>query len=403
MHDTLTAKAVRDLRPRDGGRDLLVFDNELPGFGVRVHPSGVKSYFWNSRQGRLSLGDVRNMRLEQARDLAREYKAMARRGINVRRHLRDEREANEAGERRSQLTLHSAFKEYARIREGGIGGVKQWTKASSKAYGAAWKWIDQEFGLVHPADITPPEWVAMLAEHREKHPAMAKTMRALMQGLYAWLSTQSRHAPDVTSNPLREIPGYALPARYSYFKPADLARLYRAAESASDVFETVAIRLLILTARRRSEIEELRWDEIDFAERVITIPKERTKTGREDAFPMTERMVALLEAVPRQNGPYVFSRNGGHRAIKLNLKRTRALLGEVPDHTGEDWRFHDFRRSLGTAIDNADGAHNEKEIMLSHSLGALDKTYSRSHRLGIKRKWLEWWDAQICGDADAQR
>ena len=326
MHATLTAKAVRDLRPRDEGRDLLVFDNELPGFGVRVHPSGVKSYFWNSRQGRLSLGDVRNMRLEQARDLAREYKAMARRGINVRRHLREEKEANEAGERRSQLTLQSAFEEYARIREGGIGGVKPWTKASSKAYGAAWKWIDQEFGSVHPADITPPEWVAMISEHREEHPAMAKTMLALMKGLYAWLSTQSRHAQDVTGNPVRDISIAALPARQSYFTPADLTRLYRAAESASDVFETVAIRLLVLTARRRSEIEELRWGEIDFAERVITIPKERTKTGREDAFPMTAQMVSLLEAVPRQNGPYVFSRNGGHRAVKLNLKRARALV-----------------------------------------------------------------------------
>jgi hypothetical protein len=128
----LTAKLIRDLSPKAG--DLYVSDLELPGFGVRVHPSGNKSFFWNSRQGRLSLGDVRNMRLEQARDLAREYKAMARRGINVRRHLRAEREANEALERRSQLTLQSAFDEYARLREGGIAGVKPWTKASSKAY-----------------------------------------------------------------------------------------------------------------------------------------------------------------------------------------------------------------------------------------------------------------------------
>ena len=65
MRQTLTAKIIRGLRP-EPGRDVFVFDMELPGFGVRVHPSGNKSYFWKSRQGRLSLGDVRNQRLEQA-------------------------------------------------------------------------------------------------------------------------------------------------------------------------------------------------------------------------------------------------------------------------------------------------------------------------------------------------
>jgi integrase len=402
MHATLSSKVVRDLSPRPDGGDLLVFDNELPGFGVRVYPSGVKSYFWNDRQGRLSLGDVRNMRLEQARDLAREYKAMARRGINVRRHLREEREANQAEERRSQLTLQTAFAEYARIREGGLAGTTAWSRSTGEAYRAAWKWIQQEVGDSHPADIGAPDWVSMLAEHREERPAMAKTMLALMKSLYAWLSTQSTHAKDVTTNPVRDVKFTALPAREQYFAPADLGRLYHAVD-VLDVFESTAIRLLILTARRRSEIEELRWDEVDFAERVITIPKERTKTGREDAFPMTDRMVDLLKAVPRHNGPYVFSRDGGHRPMKLNLKRARASLGDVPAHTGVDWRFHDFRRSMATAIDNADGDHSEKEIMLSHSLGALDKTYSRSNRLGIKRKWLEWWDAQICGGGHAQR
>lgn len=401
MRATLSAKTIRDLSPRPEGGDLLVSDKELPGFGVRVHPSGVKSFFWNSRQGRLSLGDVRNMRLEQARDLAREYKAMARRGINVRRHLLKEREANEASARRSQLTLQIAFEEYARIREVGLAGTKAWSRATGEAYRAAWKWIQQEVGDSHPADISPPDWVSMLAEHREDRPAMAKTMLALMKSLYAWLSTQSVHAKDVTFNPVRDVTFAALPAREQYFAPADLGRLYHAVD-ALDVFESTAIRLLILTARRRSEIEELRWDEIDFAERVITIPKERTKTGREDTFPLTDRMVQLLKAVPRHNGPLVFSRDGGHRPIKLNLKRARELLGAVPEHTGADWRFHDFRRSMATAIDNADGDHSEKEIMLSHSLGALDKTYSRSNRLGIKRKWLEWWDTQICGGEDGQ-
>lgn len=393
MRQTLTAKIIRGLRS-EPGRDVFVFDMELPGFGVRVHPSGNKSYFWKSRQGRLSLGDVRNQRLEQARDIAREYKALARKGINVKRYLEAEREANQRQERQSSFTMEIAFREYAALRQTGGAGTKQWSRSSARAYASAWRWIADDFEGRHPADISAPEWVAMLAEHRQDHPGMAKTMLAVVKGLYVWLTTASVHAVDVTNNPVRDIKISALPARSNYFSPADLRRLYDAVDG-FDIYEATALRLLILTARRRSEIERLSWGEIDFADGVITIPESRTKTSRDDQFPITPRIAALLDGLPRQNGPYIFSRDGGHSAISLSLTKARSALGAVPSHTGVDWRFHDFRRSLGTAIDNADGDHNEKEIVLSHSLGALDKTYSRSQRLSLKRRWLEWWDSQI--------
>ena len=47
MKQALTPKFVRDLKPNHSGGDLIVTDALLPGFGVRVYPSGRKAYWWN--------------------------------------------------------------------------------------------------------------------------------------------------------------------------------------------------------------------------------------------------------------------------------------------------------------------------------------------------------------------
>ncbi len=87
MRLALTPKIIRDLKPNPSGGDLIVTDALLPGFGVRVYPSGRKAYWWNSRrEGRQTIGSVDVYTLEEARDEARENKKLYRKGVNVRRH-----------------------------------------------------------------------------------------------------------------------------------------------------------------------------------------------------------------------------------------------------------------------------------------------------------------------------
>ena len=386
----LTPKIVRDLKPNPKGGDLFVTDALLPGFGVRVYPSGQKAYWWNSRrEGRQTIGSTELITLEEARDVARENKRLYRKGINVRKHRAAEIEANLAAERRSALTISVALDEYFRHRT-------DWSAATQKNYAICRRYIEQEFGDQHPADLAAPDWIAVLAEYRAETPGIANNVLAVAKGMYKWLTTASAHARDVTGNPVRDVSTTKLAARTNYLLPQDLRRLYDVVAGDRNEFEAAAIQMLILTARRPSEIRELAWTEVDFDKGAITIPGERTKTGAEDTFPLTLRMAAILKSVPRHNGPLVFSRDGGHTPISLNLARVREMLGDVPDFTGE-WRFHDFRTSLGTAMDDADAPYHEKEIMLSHSLGALDRTYSRSNRLGLQTKWFEWWDGTIFG------
>ncbi|MCZ4266412.1 integrase arm-type DNA-binding domain-containing protein [Rhodobacteraceae bacterium G21628-S1] len=68
-----------------------------------------------------------------------------------------------------------------------------------------------------------------------------------------------------------------------------------------------ALEFAILTATRSKETREAVWAEIDFTNRLWTIPAERMKKEKEQVIPLTDEMVAMLEALPREeNNPHVF-------------------------------------------------------------------------------------------------
>jgi Arm DNA-binding domain len=73
MNMRLTEKTVARITP--GDRDVFEWDDAMPGFGVRVKPSGVKSYIIQYRRGavskRMTIGSCALFRLEQARERAR--------------------------------------------------------------------------------------------------------------------------------------------------------------------------------------------------------------------------------------------------------------------------------------------------------------------------------------------
>jgi hypothetical protein len=79
----LTQRSIAGLKPISEA-DLFRWDDELPGFGVRVKPSGHKSFLIQYREGRrtrrMTIGACSLFRLEQARDRARRMLIAAKDG-----------------------------------------------------------------------------------------------------------------------------------------------------------------------------------------------------------------------------------------------------------------------------------------------------------------------------------
>jgi integrase len=83
--------------------------------------------------------------------------------------------------------------------------------------------------------------------------------------------------------------------------------------SNNDSISALALRFLILTATRTSEVLQAHWNEIDLDAAIWTVPAERMKARREHRVPLSDAAIRILETLPRIEGnPYLFpgSRHG---------------------------------------------------------------------------------------------
>ena len=83
MQAKITQQSVKRYKPRE--RPYEVVDTELPGFILRVQPSGLKTYYasyrlLNGKRNRVKLGSAKHVTPAQARDLAKQKLAIAAKG-----------------------------------------------------------------------------------------------------------------------------------------------------------------------------------------------------------------------------------------------------------------------------------------------------------------------------------
>ena len=239
----LTQRKVDTLRPRKTVRNVR--DAELKGYGVRIMPSGKKRYFIHSqhRGHRVwkIVGDAAVMTEADARARARSMLAA----------LRDDRdiEADMSGDVLFETVAGEVFSRYGRR-------WKPRTLAANRRY-----LRDQllPFFAGRPvADITHEEvqrWFRSLHATPAAANRSAPVLSVIMQQAEAW-----GYRPD-GGNPCKGIRRYRQKRSERFLSPEEYRRLGRALErhEARQPFRVAALRLLLLTGCRKSEIIGLEW------------------------------------------------------------------------------------------------------------------------------------------------
>jgi integrase len=173
-----------------------------------------------------------------------------------------------------------------------------------------------------------------------------------------------------------------------------------------------ALEFVILTAARRKEVTEARWEEINFAMKIWTVPARRMKAEREQRVPLSPAAIALLEEMQAfhkspslrqrwQRGadrcnefifPGIWRRGGVNGDM---LRRVLSAMG----HDG--LTVHGFRATFRTWADDCTNyPDNVKEMALAHAVGnETKKAYARSDLLEKRRRLMDAWADYCAGVA----
>jgi integrase len=181
-------------------------------------------------------------------------------------------------------------------------------------------------------------------------------------------------------------------ARDRVLDDKELAQVILAARKMGGPYGGI-VELLALTGQRREEVGGLTWEELDFARRVWTIPKSRTKNAKSHVVHLSDHSAAVLKRADRR-GALVFSPLGGKPF--RNFGRAKRFLDQRSGVTG--WRLHDLRRTCVSGMARLGVAPHVADKILNHQAGTISgvaAVYQRHEFLAERRAALDLWGAHV--------
>ena len=319
-------------------KDTVFWDSELSGFGVRVYPNGGKTYVVQTRAGgkpakRIAIGRHGVVTAEEARRRAALIISRIKAGEEPVPEPLTVRQAN--GPTVEELA-QQFLKDHVAAR------CKPATAAAYRF--AIEKHILPAFGALSALAVDRAR-VASFHEALRDRPVTANQAVDLLARIYQ--AAEDRGTVPAGSNPCRQIRKYRPRRRERFLTETEFRRLGRtmdAMEASGEiaVHAAAALRLLLLTGRRRNEILTLRWDAVDLDAGEIRLSDGKTGARTVSLSPEAATLLAGIPQVP--GNPFVIASRGGQHLHSLNhfwpKVRARAGLRDV--------RLHDLRHSFAS-------------------------------------------------------
>jgi len=189
-------------------------------------------------------------------------------------------------------------------------------------------------------------------------------------------------------------------SRERVLEASELAEIWKATESLDFPFGPY-FQFLILSAQRRSEIAQMRWQDVDLKAALWTLPQEATKAGRVHDVPLSHAAIKILENLPRFDGPFLFTSKSGERPVSGFSKAKATLDEKILEHRHKSlasWTIHDLRRTAATSMAEAGVPPHVLSAILNHSPGTaqgVTAIYNRFRYVEERREALETWAGYV--------
>ncbi len=412
-----TDRFLKSIKPTAAGKRAIVFDAQIPGFGIRVTERSrdedkgsfvlVARLPGSKNPVPRRIGDYPAMSLAKAREIAREWREDIRQGIDPK-----EKAAELAREqqRRKANTFGAAFASFA------ADHLK--TLRTGVAVEAAVK------NHVFPAlenrpmrEIRRSEILAVISKLKRETPIAANRVLAHLKKFFAW-ALENELIDDLPAASIRRPTSEKERERERVLADWEIRAFWRASGEMGAFGR--AFRLMLTTGQRRSEVGAATWGEIDQNEALWTLGKARTKAKRLHDVPLSDLALSIIADCPRA-GDFVFAsgRSGvvvegqdrkpvalagwgkaKERLDALMLKHANALAladGRKEPEEIAEWRLHDLRRTCGTNMGRLGVDRLVLSKVLNHAEAGVTKRYDRHRYDAEKRIALDRWAAHLRG------
>ena len=338
----LTKRTIDAIEPQ--ATEFFLWDEGIPGFGLRVMPSGRKSFVVQFRAGRrarrMSLGPSTVLTCDQARTRAITIIAAVKNGDDP---------AAERDAKRNAATVRELAERFDREHI----AVRLKASTAKEYRGTLKRFILPALGRLAVPEITRAD-VAKFHHDLRHIPYQANRCLEVVSKMFV-LAEMWGLRPD-GSNPRKHIRKYPEEKRERFLSAAELRRIGEVLrEMESERIELpsaiLAVRLLFLTGCRLGEIMTLKWDYVDFDERALRLPD--SKTGKKVVHVGAPAVEYLHSARRIDGNPWVIT---GTLPGKP-LSDLQPFWQRVRNRAGiKDVRIHDLRHTFAsTAVASGQG------------------------------------------------
>ena len=328
----ISRRTVEALEPME--RDVDYYDEDLKGFGVRVRPSGRKTYFVMMRHKcvmrRFTVGTHGSVAPEQARLKAKQIIA----DLAI-----DKNPTAEVDAVRTAITVRSLGERF--IDEYLPCHLKPSTQGEYKR--CIEIFINPEIGTIKLVSVERTD-IAKI-HHQLRHiPYQANRVLGVLSIMFNLAESWNLRPPF--TNPCRGVRKYKEKKRERFLNHEELGRLGEALRIEEEFAPSAVacIRLLLLTGCRLGEIQTLKWSYLDLDNCLAFLPD--SKTGRKTLYLGSVAVKLLKTILHKKDNPYVITGDieGQHLTDMQKPWRRIRKLAVLPDV-----RIHDLRHTFASS------------------------------------------------------
>lgn len=356
----LTKRVVESIPPHKTN-ELLIWDSVLKGFGVRVFPTGRRTYFVQYRNQfggtrRKKIGVYGIITADQAREEAKKL-------------LGDVAKGGDPSQDFQKAKLKPTFEELAHEY------IEMHAKANKrpKSLREDQKMLNnillKRLGGKKVEEITPYDIQQLHHELRETS-YMANRVRTLLHKMFN-LAIQWQW---VIVNPVSGIKKYQEYKRDRWLNDEELQRLHDVLDRYHNQGVANAIRLLVLTGARKNELLSATWDQLDLEKGVWTKPAHSTKQKKMEHLPLSTQVVSLLkEMAEKATTSYLFPGKIPEKPVQ-DIKKAWHTISTQADL--EKVRIHDLRHTHASHLVSSGLSLSIVGKLLGHTQASTTQRYA---------------------------